>query len=395
MNNTNIRHCPVCGASGGRIVHRQRFLDGPLCDGYDVLVCTNCGMGFADGIPPQSKMDRYYSEQSKYSYDHMDGAESVWDIKRFEATAEQLIPHLNTQKARILDIGCATGGLLSVFKKRGYGNVFGVDPSPGCAASASRLHGINVRIATLSELYRWDEKFDLIMMLGVLEHLNSVKEAVNAAARLLSLGGRLYCAVPDVQGLATCPNAPYQQFSIEHVNFFSATSLRRLLAECGMDETGAWSWNIEWRQGVWEPIVSGLYELRQPFVPPYDTTTETALQKYLEYSENEDKGLLRTVESLVESREPVIVWGAGTLARRLLANTRFNKVNFVAFVDSSPHLQSRSLAGLPVLRPSQIYERTELILICSISFEAEIAIAIRGQHKIMNRLLSLRGNFLS
>jgi len=184
-------------------------MDGPLGDGYNVVVCTHCGAGFADGIPSQADMDRYYTEQSKYTYDHADGAESPWDLKRFEATVGQITHYLKSRDARILDVGCATGGLLSVFTKSGFENVMGVDPSPACAEAAERLHGVKVLVSTLSQLSNWRERFDLILMLGVLEHLREVKDAVRVASRLLTQGGYLYCAVPDVEGLASCSNAHY------------------------------------------------------------------------------------------------------------------------------------------------------------------------------------------
>src|ERR1700677_5030046 len=112
MSDLKSRPCPVCCDFGRRILHRQQFLDGPMGEGYDVVVCNRCGAGFADGIPSQAEMDRYYAEQSKYTYDHAGGAESPWDLKRFELTVEQVAPHLKSLDARILDIGCATGGLL-------------------------------------------------------------------------------------------------------------------------------------------------------------------------------------------------------------------------------------------------------------------------------------------
>jgi len=396
MNDAARRPCPVCGSGSGgrRLIYRQRFLEGPLGDGYDIVVCNHCGCGFADGIQSQAEMDRYYSEQSKYTYDYADGAESPWDLKRFDATVEQIIPHLGSLDVRILDIGCATGGLLSVFKMRGYKNVIGVDPSPVCAAAAGRLHGVTVRAMTLGQLEYWNERFDLILMVGVLEHLGDVRAAVRVASQLLSPRGLLYCAVPDVEGLFKCPNAPYQQFSVEHVNFFSISSLRRLMAECSLREAHAWNWTIEWRERVWEPIASGLYERGKNVIRVFDATTEPALNRYLEFSENGDREILSAVDALISSREPIIVWGAGTLARRLLGNTRFSQVNIVAFVDTNPHIQGGKLVGRPILNPTEIAGRKETILICSISFVSEITVAARVHFSLPNRMISILGEVL-
>ena len=383
------RPCPVCGAENRVLIHRQRFLEGPLGNGYDVVVCTECGTGFADGIPPQATMDRYYSEQSKYTYENADGAESQWDLKRFEVTTDQIVPHLKSANVRILDIGCATGGLLSVFKMRGFLNLVGTDPSPACGTAAMRQHDVSVRVSTFAQLEGWKERFDLILMVGVLEHLADLQKAVRIASGLLNEGGLLYCAVPDVEGLAECPNAPYQQFSIEHVNFFSIKSLRRLMAECGLTENHAWRWSVEWREGVWEPIASGLFKVSPSNYVEFDSSSKLALERYLAFSEAGDREIMATIDGLIDCQKSILVWGAGTLARRLLANTKFAQANIAAFVDSNPHLQGQTLAGRPILRPTDIRQREEPILICSITFVSEIASELRSRFGLSNRVLRL------
>jgi len=162
----------------------------------------------------------------------------------------------------------------------------------------------------------------------------------------------------------------------------------------GMGEIHVWNWRIEWREDVQEPIVGGLYERRPAPDRPFDATTESALLRYLAFSAKRDEEIIVAVESLIISREPIIVWGVGTLARRLLACTRFGELNIVAFVDSNPHVQGISLAGKSVLNPTQIASRNETILVCSISFAAEIATAIRCQYRLRNRILSLLGRAL-
>jgi SAM-dependent methyltransferase len=334
-------------------------------------------------------MDRYYAERSKYAHEEAGGQESPWDLKRFAEIVGQIAPHLESRDARILDIGCATGGLLSVFKGRGFPNVAGADPSPACVEAAERLHGVTVKTSTLAQLRDWTERFDLVLMVGVLEHLREIKEGIRTASRLLRPGGLLYCAVPDVGGLADCPNAPYQQFSYEHVNFLSIRSLARVLAECGMAAVREWKWTVQWREGVWEPIASGLFEVRSATMPAFDEETELALKRYLVFSQDGDRKIVSKVDALRLRKKPILVWGAGSLARRLLATTRLAEANIAAFVDSNPHWQGQLLAGRPVLRPDQISGRKEDVLICSVAFEKEIADAIRNDYGIRNRMISL------
>ena len=391
MSTPEPRPCPVCGGLERRLVHSQRFLEGPLGDGYRVVLCLNCGAGFADGIASQEAMDHYYSEQSKYSYDSSGGNESPWDFKRFEATADQVVPHLRSVDARILDIGCATGGLLSVLRGRGFRNVTGADPSPACAEAAARLHGLKVRTATLSKMVDWEERFDLVLLVGALEHIREAADAVRAASRLLAPGGLLYCAVPDVEGLPGSPGFPFQQFSVEHVNFFSAASLGRLLGSCGLEAVETARWSVEWRSGVTEAIASGIYRQGKAGEPRCDDRTGPALERYVEISNAGDREISALVDSLRASREPILVWGAGSLARRLLAATRLAEANIVAFVDANPHLRGRALANRPILGPDQIGGLKERIFICSSAFHEEILEIIQGKLGLKNPVVSLPG----
>jgi SAM-dependent methyltransferase len=359
-----------------------------LGDGYDVVVCNQCGFGFADGVPLQSEMDRYYAEQSKYTYAQFGGRESPWDFKRFDATLDQFAPYVRSSDVAILDIGCASGGLLSVLRQAGYANILGADPSPGCAEAAARLHGVKVAVATVDQMAHWASRFDLILMLGVLEHLHDPESAVRVARSLLNEGGFLYVAVPDVEGLADCPNAPFQQFSFEHVNFFSVSSLNNLLAASGMGAVCNWRWTTEWREGVMEPIASGLYAFSNAPAVAYDAKTRPALETYIKNSASGDRGLFTVIERLRQSQEPVLVWGAGTLARRLLACSQLSKVNIVAFIDSDLQLQGKQLAGRTILAPQELVSRPEPIVICSVPFNMEIRAKINALD-LPNRIIAL------
>jgi len=375
-------------------MHRQEFFQGVLGSGYTVVVCHTCGAGFADGIPGQAQLDQYYSDQSKYTYPAAGGAESPYDLARFEQAVEHVMSYGLPRDARILDIGCATGGLLAAFQRRGFANVLGVDPSPACATAARRLHGIQVRTTTLAQLAHCTERFDLVLMLGVLEHLREVGGAVRNVATLLRPKGQIYVAVPDVEGLATARNAPFQQFSMEHVNFFSRASLQRLMAAAGLTSRQFWRMVVEWREAVDEPILAGLFQGDggAPILER-DIETRPALERYLDASRRGDIEIASRIDALVRSQEPVLIWGAGALTQRLLASTRLSRANIVAFIDSNPALQGKRLIDREIFFPEQVAGRSETILICSVAFAREILARIRHDLGWSNRLASIDGSF--
>ncbi len=103
--------------------------------------------------------------------------------------------------ARIVDLGCGTGGNLGMLAQ--HGEVLGVEPSadavafaregldePGSASATSVVH------ASAEATGLEGGAFDLITLLDVLEHLDDEGPALAEAARLLRPGAHLLVTVP-------------------------------------------------------------------------------------------------------------------------------------------------------------------------------------------------------
>lgn len=99
--------------------------------------------------------------------------------------------------SRILDVGCGNGWLLRRMQRYGFSHLFGVDPYT--ANEADELGFQVVR----SELSAVKEKYHLIMMHHVLEHLIDPLLGLEQARARLEPGGRLLVRIP-VAGSRTC-----------------------------------------------------------------------------------------------------------------------------------------------------------------------------------------------
>ena len=230
------RPCPICGGNARSVLFHQiftAFSGKSLLSGYDVVTCSQCGCGYADGIPSQSDFDTYYRELSKYEYQHRGGAESAEDLSRFRTITDALAPFVPSPQARILEVGCSTGRLLALLKESGFSHVAGLDPSPFCGEAALRLYGVPVRTGSLDNLLQDPSRVEVLILIGVLEHLRDLRPALRNVCQKLSSHGLVYVEVPDVTGFARFLDAPYQQFSTEHVIFFSPASLSAALAAEG------------------------------------------------------------------------------------------------------------------------------------------------------------------
>jgi SAM-dependent methyltransferase len=134
--------------------------------------------------------------------------------------------------ATILEAGCGLGYFTYALKRGGY-DVLGIDVSPKAVAQATRAYGELYRTESIESYARiTDRRFDAVVMVEVIEHLEDPINAVEGAIRLLSPGGSL---------VLTTPNRTYygydQVWSTDlpplHLWWFSQDSIQVLAARVG------------------------------------------------------------------------------------------------------------------------------------------------------------------
>ena len=386
------RPCPICGSLESRLLFRQSFekLSGiDFIDGYDVVVCAQCGVAFADGIPDQAVLDAYYRDLSKYEYAHQGGKESDLDERRFRDIAATIATFLQGRSSRVLEIGCATGRLLSLVRDAGFAHVQGLDPSPGCAQAARDLYGVPVLVGSLFDIPVPKASFEFVILIGVLEHVEDVRGAMKHIHDVLSPGGRVYAEVPDAAHLAGRPDAPFQEFSTEHINFFSTASLANAFRAAGFDVLTTGEAVRQQHDNTTYPAAFGVFARSEAAgAIARDEVTEPGLRRYIEESSALEERTRMTIEKVSRGR-PLLVWGTGTHTQRLMAIGAFRNVPIAAFVDSNPKYHGRKLHGIPVVSPSALAGRNEPILISTRGFQSEIQDQIRRQLKLANDIILL------
>lgn len=366
---------------------------GSLLQGYDVVICRKCGFGFADHIPHQAEFDAYYRDMSKYEHQDRGGQESEYDLARFEAVASIIKPFLPNSQTRILEIGCATGRLLSLLKQSGYENVLGLDPSPICADSAHKLYGVRVLVNALSDIAIENQSIDFLILAGVLEHIRDLGAALVRLWNILSEGGRIYVAVPDASRYAQGEDAPFQDFSVEHINFFGPTSLTNLMHAHGFSQMFCQQRLQETSYRTTTPVIDAIYKKNMVkssgvSIAP-DVQTEPGLVAYINQSRQFDNHIRRIIDDIALNHQPIIVWGTGAHTLRLLATSRLAKANIRAFVDSNPRYQGKQLNGISIISPVDLRDRTEAIFISSKGFQSVIERQIRDELRLQNEIIKL------
>ena len=379
-----IRPCCVCESADRKVLFRQTFSqlsDGSsLIAGYDVVACSNCGFCFADGIPPQASFDKYYREMSKYEKTESGGEDSSYDRARYEKMAGVILKLLADKNTRILEIGCANGQLLGLLKKAGYLHVSGVDPSPVCAETAWKKYGIPVKVGTLTNLPIVNGDVDFLILAGVLEHVRDLNSALEKIRNVLYEGSHVFISVPDASRYAEGQDAPFQEFSLEHINFFGPVSLGNLMRANGFSEKSIEQDFITSNVKTTTPVIHGFYEKearRRARSIISDGITERGLGRYIEQSNLVNENVLKIIEKICIEGTPIIVWGTGAHTLRLMETSKLGEANLKLFVDSNPRYQGKKLRGIAIVPPDEIKGRGETILISSRVYQEEIANQIR------------------
>ena len=388
-----IRPCPVCGGLPRHLVFAQRFSRlsaGSLLAGYDLVACEECGLTFSDRIPEQVVFDRHYADMSKYEYAHRDGAESEFDTARFNEIAGWLSGNIPDRGCRILDVGCGTAGLLVKLRELGYASVGGLDPSPACAALARQRYGIEVRTGTLFDHSLASGSCDLIILVGVLEHVRDVLPAVERIGQCLAPGGMIFAEVPDVTAFADWPDAPYQELSIEHINFFGPVSLENLFRRSGFSMVALDRPPRQFTRTTVMPSAAALFRRSEGSgALVRDADSEPRLRQYLAQSAAEEQRVAGLIDALVQSGDSIVVSGVGTHTLHLMESTNFSRANIAAFTDVNSKYHGKELYGRPIVSPQSLAGRGEPILISSRAFQDDIVRMYRDSLKLPNRLILL------
>jgi SAM-dependent methyltransferase len=245
---------------------------------------------------------------------------------------------------------------------------------------------------TLDAMARTGLHFDFVILVGVLEHLRNLDDALDQLQALLSPAGLLYVEVPDVTAFADWPNAPYQDFSHEHINFFSPVSLDNLLLKHNFTRVFM---EQNYREQSYKTVMSNLsavYRVTNESSQgrmQFDSDTARGLERYISSCAEADERLRTAINAVVDSRRRILVWGVGTHTSRLMATSRLAEADIVAFIESNSRYHGKTLRGRPILAPAALKGHHEPVLISSRVFQKEITDQIRDDLGCPNELILL------
>ncbi len=196
-------------------------------------------------------MDRYYAaDYAPFSRSGIAGRIKRWTVAR---EVDQLWEILKPP-ARVVDVGSATGDLLSAIRARGNPQVLGIEPSEHAARLARERAGIETITGTLEDAELPSSSVDVMLMSHTIEHLPSPTRTLAEIGRVLTADGILILWLPNAASLAAHRLGKWWigYDAPRHFHDFTLESLTWLLAGRGFEIRSVhhewigleWSWAL-------------------------------------------------------------------------------------------------------------------------------------------------------
>jgi 2-polyprenyl-3-methyl-5-hydroxy-6-metoxy-1,4-benzoquinol methylase len=230
MNAAHYIPCDICGTESPRFILNSQGLDGPL------VKCRTCGLCYVGARNSELAFGKQTAEETAV---RLAAANQNLNFRSLCLEEERRLAQLNAQwrmdrirrikgSGKLLEIGCARGDFLRL--ARDWFDTSGVEPNPELADSSSQVAPV---YRDVIERTPW-HGFDVIASFHVIEHVDSPRSFISAAAERLKPGGLLVIETPNIDSLPfKLLKSRWRQFIPEHYFFFSPKTIFRLASEHG------------------------------------------------------------------------------------------------------------------------------------------------------------------
>ena len=214
-------------------------------DNHDIIDCEVCKFKHIIPIPSESQIYEMYTEDyyksEKQNYIKEAKKDEEWWKLSYNNRYDSFESILPSNRRKLLDIGSGPGFFLLRGKHRGW-TVKGIEPSN--APYEYSKHALNLDVENIffdKTTYKKFEKFDVINMSLVLEHIPSPKEFLKLVYNRISDGGLVSIEVPNdynpfqKAALESLKIDPYWVAPPHHINYFNFDSLEELLKDIGFE----------------------------------------------------------------------------------------------------------------------------------------------------------------
>ena len=223
--------CVVCGHTGLSGVYQGlRFRKKPRPKSYAMARCERCRLLQVCPRPNPSELAEVYGDTDYWAEELV--VRSPGEC-RLETDILRRVRRY-VRGGRVLDVGCGAGHFLNCARRQGW-ETYGVEIARHSAEFARASYGLSVQTKPVEELSFPPEFFDLITLIGVIEHVACPVGFLRRLHPLLKPGGILFLFTDNgrswlhwlMQERFPWINPP------EHVQLFAPRSISVLLEHSG------------------------------------------------------------------------------------------------------------------------------------------------------------------
>jgi 2-polyprenyl-3-methyl-5-hydroxy-6-metoxy-1,4-benzoquinol methylase len=222
--------CPLCNYDRSHQKHRIQS--------WRIVQCKNCEFIYVNPRLQKSELLKVYVSNyfnnKKVGYCHYTENKELRK-KNFQKWIKDALPYFEKHTSiKALDVGCAAGYCLEVFQEYDW-KPYGIELD-GKWANALRQNGFTIFDKPLIQ-FDAAEKFNLISLFDVIEHLTDLQKNMSILHSLLEDSGVVVLVTPNYQSWQRkiFRNRWFQFKPIEHINYFSSKTLQKLATENGFE----------------------------------------------------------------------------------------------------------------------------------------------------------------
>lgn len=353
------RVCFCCGLSDSQPIAsiEYAFYDkSPLLSSISLVFCKHCGAVYYNSIMQAENYAQYYAEQHKYNTSTAPGTGILTEHekKRFIRISELVSKHQQDYTGYTVDIGCAKGGMLRVFREEGRYTLVGIDPSLS-NIELLNAEGFTAYCTTVDALPLPDASCSTIILSHVLEHVFDTKKALAEIHRCLKHDGIVYVETPNAACYPANANAPVMDFAHEHINHFDTITLINCLKATGFNclETG--SQYLPNGCGG-DMSLYGVFCKQAKFSYQKLQLQKTHLSVRMKQLFEKHKSIVAIFLDIASRHSDIYVWGLSSYMLLLITELHSKKKFVTGYFDENSFKQQQTLHGLPIRHPKHIAE---------------------------------------
>ncbi|MBN1502050.1 class I SAM-dependent methyltransferase [Candidatus Woesearchaeota archaeon] len=231
--------CNLCGANDYRVVYPKLrdASDTPLHEKYSaskgvlctdqIVQCNKCSLVY---INPRPTADLIVSACKK-GKDETYVSQEKARLKTF--SKELALIHNNAQKGKLLDIGCAAGYFVKIAQSHGW-EVEGIEPNKWLCNYGNKKFGLSNKAITLEKAKFKIERFDVVTLWDVIEHVPDPIVTLKNVHRVLKPKGHIVLSTPDFDSIFSKMFRRRWWFLLSHhLFYFTPLTIKKMLFKSG------------------------------------------------------------------------------------------------------------------------------------------------------------------